>query len=249
MSEDGRADSSPDLPAALRRLWGRSARGRRGPKPVLSVTAIVDAALVLADEEGLGAVSMPRVADALGCTSMALYRHIESKEELLSLLVDRVAADAVPISNRLGWRAGLREWVRVQLDGILRHPWVLDLSLASTPLGPGRARWLDQGFSVMRHLDLPNHEKGQILALLSQHVLAEARVQVELSRFAVNPYTDLATTIGLLAGPRDLPYLRAALSGPAEVPEEGLALDLILDGIDTRLRRRSRSSHGPRGGA
>ena len=135
----------------MRRLWGQqAAHGDADPGRCSTSTSIVDAALDIADAEGLAAVSMARVGDALGCTAMALYRHVGSKDELLTLLIDRVAADAPALPEDLGWREGLTAWTQVQIDGVLAHPWLLDVPLASTPLGPHRARWIDQGFGVMR---------------------------------------------------------------------------------------------------
>ena len=241
MSDDQSADTPPDVNETMRRLWGQQAERRRGPRPVLSVDGIVEAALDLADGEGIAAVSMARVGDALDCTAMALYRHIGSKEELLTLLVDRVAADAPALPEGLGWREGLAAWTRVQIDGVLAHPWLLDLPLASTPLGPHRTRWIDQGFGVMRRLDLPTGDKGQILSLLSQHVLAEARVQVEIRHLTTNPFADLAQIIDRLADAEELPHLFAAFAdGSGEDGDDAFGIELILDGIEALLRRRQR---------
>src|SRR6202020_324762 len=74
------------LPPGLDLLWGRRGQGKRGPRPGLSADMIVDAALRVADAEGLEAVSMARVAAELGFTTMSLYRHVASKEELLQLM-------------------------------------------------------------------------------------------------------------------------------------------------------------------
>src|SRR6201994_1909280 len=72
-----RAARRSDLPLApaLALLGGRRGRGRRGPRPALSVDEIVAAAIAVADAEGLEAVSMARVAADLGFTTMSLYRY------------------------------------------------------------------------------------------------------------------------------------------------------------------------------
>ena len=106
MDGDQASDARSEVDAAMRRLWGLEAKPRRGPKPALSVQVIVDAALELADTKGLAGVSMASVGAALGCSSMALYSHLASKDELITLLVDRVAADEPAILERLGWREG-----------------------------------------------------------------------------------------------------------------------------------------------
>src|SRR5687767_7327764 len=105
------------------RLWGKSPPGRRGPKPALSVAQIVEAAYVIADEQGLAAVSMARVAEALGCSPMALYRHVKNKDELLILLADRLCAELLAPSRDLGLRDGLAAWMRAQVDLSVSRPW------------------------------------------------------------------------------------------------------------------------------
>src|SRR6202035_474722 len=116
---------SPPLPPGLDLLWGRRGRGQRGPKPGLSIDAIVAAAIRLADAEGLEAVSMARVAEQLGFTTMSLYRHVSSKEELLQLMWNGSAqgAEELVITGD-DWRARLRVWGMVQREMMDRHPWI-----------------------------------------------------------------------------------------------------------------------------
>ena len=99
------------LPPGLDLLWGRRESGRRGPKPLLSIDAIVTAAVRLADAEGLEAVSMARVAKELGFTTMSLYRYVTNKDELLQLMWNasvQGAEDLVLAGST--WRERLREW-------------------------------------------------------------------------------------------------------------------------------------------
>src|ERR1044071_8495408 len=81
-------DSGPVLPSAIESAWGLRERPPKGPRPGMSVPAIVDAAVRVADADGLAAVSMSRVAKELGAATMALYRYVGSKDELLMLMVD-----------------------------------------------------------------------------------------------------------------------------------------------------------------
>ena len=102
---------TPGLPAEVAAAWGVRERSHKGPKPALSLARIVDAAVLIADTEGLDAVSMGRVAAELGAAPMSLYRHVSAKEELLRLMVD-AAWDDSPGSLLSGenWRAGLSRW-------------------------------------------------------------------------------------------------------------------------------------------
>lgn len=228
----------PPGESALQRLWGQQPRRRRGPKPALSVDRIVEAAFELAETEGIGAVSMARVAESLGYSPMALYRHVASKDELLTLLTDRGADLLEDLPPGLGWREGLDLWTRRQIEMALAHPWYLDLPVATVPPGPRRVRWIDQALGVMTELDLPFDEKLAIVGLLAQHVLGEARVQIETRRAAVehvrrstdvgpetpddeldagalaraNPFHDFEIVLSRLATPEQFPHLFAALA-------------------------------------
>ena len=90
---------SGDVSRSLELLWGLGERPSRGPKPGLTLDRIVTAAVAVADAEGLGALSMRRVATDLGVGTMSLYRYVPGKAELLDLMLDKVAefdADAHP---------------------------------------------------------------------------------------------------------------------------------------------------------
>lgn len=240
-------DAAPtdELPAVVQRLWGAETPRRRGPKPALSTAQVVAAAMSLADAEGLAAVSMARIAEAVGYTPMALYRHVSGKEELLALMADAVSEALPELPADAGWRAGLEAWTRAQIDWIIARPWILDLPLSAAPPGPNRVRGLDFAFGALHSLDLPADEKLAIAGLLAQHVLGEARVQIETRRgaaqtvrreaglpdstpeaeldpaaiAAANPYADFEAVLTRLADPKTFPHLFEAFAtwpGPAE---------------------------------
>jgi AcrR family transcriptional regulator len=108
-----------------------------GPKPGLSLDMIVDAAIAVADERGMGALSMRAVGERLGRTAMALYTYLPGKGELVDLMYDRVFAE-LPTDYDLGagWRAAVTSWADDVWAFYLRHPWVLQVSQARPVLGP-----------------------------------------------------------------------------------------------------------------
>ncbi|WP_129789456.1 TetR/AcrR family transcriptional regulator [Promicromonospora panici] len=250
-----------ELPAAVQRLWGAVAPRRRGPKPALSAARIVQAALELADAEGLAAVSMARIAEAVGYTPMALYRHVAGKEELLILMSDAVAADLPVLPAEGGWRAGLEAWTRAQIELGISRPWMLELPLSAAPPGPNRVRWLDQAFGVLRSIELPPDEKLAVVGLLAQHVLGEARVHIESRRAAVqqvrreagltdatpeseldpaainaaNPYADFETVLARYADPTTYPNLFESFATWPENPTTAPSDDDIAFGISIVL--------------
>src|ERR1700735_833117 len=116
-SESMRSEEAPALPPGFDLLWGRRRGGTRGPKPGLSIDAIVEAAVAVADADGLDAVSMARVAHALGFTTMSLYRHVSSKDELLQLMwnASTLGAEKLVLEGD-GWRPRLRMWALIQRE-------------------------------------------------------------------------------------------------------------------------------------
>jgi AcrR family transcriptional regulator len=128
-----------DPARSLALLWRTPApAGRRGPKPGLDLDRIVTAAVTLADAEGLAALSMRRVAGALGVAPMTLYTHVPGKGELVDLMVDGVLGELYPDGPVAGdWRARLTAVARANWDLYARHPWLSQLGTGRPPLGPG----------------------------------------------------------------------------------------------------------------
>lgn len=229
------------------RLWGKPPAGRRGPKPALSLAQIVEAAYVIADEHGLAAVSMARVAEEVGCSPMALYRHVKNKDELLILLSDRLCADLPAPSPDLGWREGLAAWMRAQVDLVLSKPWLLDLPLAATLPGPNRLAWIDLGFYYLREVALPAEEKLAIVGIVAQYAVGEARIEVEAARSKEeNPYASFEQMLVTYADPERFPNLMGSMATwrPADPGEElesddpsAFGQGLLMAGIAAHIER------------
>ncbi len=84
--------------------------------------AVVTTAMRIADEEGLAAVTMQRVADGLGVTPMALYRHVSNKKDLLDALVRLLLHDIPDPPERMAWRERLRWLAEAIRSSALEHP-------------------------------------------------------------------------------------------------------------------------------
>lgn len=120
-------------------LWREGTTGTRGPKPGLSVDRVVDTAISLADGEGIAAVTVRRVAQALGVAPMSLYTYVPGKAELVDLMLDRVYAQ---LPRRRPDSAGWRDRVTAVADDnremFERHPWLASVSTTRPALGPGQ---------------------------------------------------------------------------------------------------------------
>ena len=227
-------------------------RGRGRPAE-LSAELIVDAATELADDGGLGAVSMSTVAKRLGCSPMALYRHVDSKESLLTAMVDRVFGDP-PDSGDGDWREGLRLWVGALMDNYREHDWVLDVPVTGPPAEPNALAWMDRALAVLDGQPLAPLEKLSTLMVLSGYV----RNEVSLARALDRARTESGIT-GEQEGARfeqaldavrgRLPHIDAlvaeglfAMPSNADTDEDSFMVDFglerILDGIGALIAAR-----------
>jgi AcrR family transcriptional regulator len=170
-------DDPRPLPPGLDLLWGRRSRGHRGPRPGLSVSAIVDAAIAIADAQGLAAVSMSRVAKELGFTPMSLYRHVASKEELLQLMWNASAqgAESLELSGE-GWRERLRGWALIQWEMLGRHPWITQMPMAAPPMAPNSLTFVERGLQALDDTGLSDADKLRVIGVISTYTLSEARM-------------------------------------------------------------------------
>jgi len=166
--------NSPDQPPT----------GRGGPKPALSVDAIVDAAVAVADAAGMTALSMRAVGGRLGRTAMAIYTHVPSKAELVDLMYDHVHAE-IPsrYETAAGWRAATESWAADMWAFYRRHPWVAEVSQARPVLGPYEYTVLDTLIGVLRSTGLPALVLRRVVGALLHLVRGLARTAVE-SRLA-----------------------------------------------------------------
>jgi AcrR family transcriptional regulator len=179
------SEDPPALPPGLDLLWGRRGRGSRGPKPGLTIEAIVGAAIDLADREGLAAVSMARLAKVLGFTTMSLYRYITNKEELLQLMWNASATGAEDFAiEGEGWRERLTSWAMVQREMLDRHPWITQMPMAAPPMGPNSLTFLERGLESLDGTGLDEGDKLRVIGLLSSYTLSEARMAHDALRSA-----------------------------------------------------------------
>lgn len=224
-------------------LWGERAQPTRGPKPALSLERIADAAIAVADSEGLPAVSMQRVAAELGKTKMSLYRYLPGKAELVALMVER-AIGAPPTLRAHAWRAALTEWSEQLFAAYLRHPWSVDATIRRRPLGPHELGWMecalaalgsDSGFTGAERLDAVAVLAGHARMLAQQ---AAARLDEDAMYSAMGAVLTLHS--------ERFPQLTAAMR---ETTVEGgrnqaftFGLERILDGLAALIDRRARRS-------
>lgn len=140
----------------------------------ISRPAVLTAALAVADERGLDALTMQAVAARLGVTAMALYRHVRDKDDLLDGLVEALLTEFPPPDPGLPWRERLAETARAIRASAARHPAVFPL-LLRRPAGTEQARRVRDGvLDALREAGLNDERAARAERLISTAVLGYA---------------------------------------------------------------------------
>jgi AcrR family transcriptional regulator len=227
------------IPPGIELAWGRRDVGRRGPKRGLTLQRIVAAGIGVALTDGLGALSMARIASELGVGTMSLYRYVAAKDELLELMVDAALGTPPPASPGEDWRAGLRRWAEGVRDAYRRHPWSLRVPISAPPLAPNNVAWLDNALTALAPTALSEQEKLSSVLLVSGFVRNVEVLTADLRAGAAGEQVmpGYGTLLQRLISPEDLPALhRAIASGVLDDDDDievefEFGLERILDGI------------------
>ena len=257
MSRKSSQAADHDQARSLALLWGSHTRaGRSG----LTLAAIIEAAVAIADSEGLDAGSMRRVAERLNVGAMSLYTHVPGKGELTDLMFDTVARELYsdvdePSRQPGGWRGALRFIARRNWELYSRHPWVLSLSNARPVMGPHVSRNYEAELRPLEGIGLTDIEMDDTLALVLSHVGSVARTRLQQrSAQEESGQSDLEWWVATA------PLLEAVMTGQqfpvasrvgqaagmahqaVTNPEHALAfgLERILDGIEVLISQRER---------
>lgn len=236
------------LPRYLQLLWGREPEGRRGPKPGRSIEEIGAAANAIADRQGLGAVSMKCVAEAVGFTTMSLYRYVDSKEELQAVMLDVAYGPPALDFSGLDWRARISLWVKQIADQRLAHPWTVELTQVAPPLTPNALAWMEAGLEAFA--DTPLSSQQRLSAMLAIDVWSQNHVRQSNQMGLVgqpepdSPQANYLTIMGQLIDPEHFPNLSGAAPEALDDEDEDFyaeefdrGLRLFLDGIDAMIAR------------
>ena len=184
MPSDSTGTGHPSHTLAL--LWGEPTRTTRRKGPTRSVDAgqIVDAALRLADDQGLAAVTIRAVAERVGVSAMSVYTYVPGKPELLDLMVDATYARmAHPVWEGAGWRKRLTLVAESNRDLLDAHPWLTEVAaLSRPPLGPGLMAKYENELAAFDDTGLSDEDTDAALTYLLGFVQAHCRAAHDAAR-------------------------------------------------------------------
>jgi AcrR family transcriptional regulator len=178
-----------DPTLSMQLLWGTREAPTRGPKRGLDLARIVSAAIEVADTQGLGSLSMRKVAEHLGVGTMSLYRYVPGKAELLDLMldtaygemlrIDAAAAEATPAGSN--WRADLSRVAHRYQRMYLSHPWMLQVAVSRPPLGPRVLDAYDRDLRAVEGSGLDDHEMDAAVSLVEGLARITARGAADIA--------------------------------------------------------------------
>jgi AcrR family transcriptional regulator len=184
--------SAGDPARTLALLWrDPDAVPRRGPSRRVDLDAVVAAAVALADERGLDAVTMRAVAQATGVAPMTLYTYVPGKAELLDLMLDSTYG-AMPRTGTHGrpWRERVAAVADENLALHLGHPWTVEVSTLRPPLGPGAIGKYEHELAAFDGLGLTDPEMDDCLTYLLGFVHTAARATLDADAAREDSATD-----------------------------------------------------------
>ncbi|MDT0167273.1 TetR/AcrR family transcriptional regulator [Actinotalea sp. AC32] len=213
---------------------------RPRPRTPLTRERVIAAAVAVADDHGVAAVSMRKVAERLGVEAMSLYHHVHDKDAVVAGILDAVFAEIDLPEPGADWHPAMRLRAISTRDVLARHSWALGLVESRRSPGPATLRHHDATLGTLLSTGFPPDDAVHAVSLLDSYVygfvLQQLQLPVGSTQEAGRAAADLLTGL-----PDDLPHLRtvAASRATGEHPtaddEFLFGLDVVLDALDRSL--------------
>jgi AcrR family transcriptional regulator len=230
-------------------LWESEARPSRGPKRALTSGDVVQAAIGLADREGLAALTMQAVAQEVGFTAMALYRYFPSKEALIDAIVDAAMGTPPRRTGAKGdWRKEVSRWAHAKRAMLIARPWLAELPFVAAPHGPNFLSWLEGAVDALSGTGLGANDVFDMLHVLDGYVRGGSDTSISLAKARARGMTDeewgasVAVDLARAIGDPRFPVLSALLTEQGQVRSAALTagdglMDALDEGFDLGLQR------------
>ena len=176
---DEQWSGTPEGQAVLRLLWDPPGPPARGPRPKVTLSAIVEAGIAVVRSDGLEALSMRKVAAKVGVGVMSLYTYVPGRSELVELMIDHVFAEVERVDRSLGWRKQLSFIAEQQAALFQRHPWILATTVWRMPMGPNVLDAEEDLYRALRVAGLTPVQIQGVRNLIAWHLQGVARTSLQ----------------------------------------------------------------------
>jgi AcrR family transcriptional regulator len=199
---------------------------------------VLQAALRLADAEGIEALSMRRLGQELGVEAMSLYNHVANKDDIRAGIVALVLEEVEVPSDAADWKAAIRQTALSAHDAFVRHRWACSLMMRVDRPIPARLQWMNSVLRILREASFSPDLTHHAYHALDSHITGFTLWQVSLPFETRAELVDLASDFLREFPADDYPYVlehieqHLAESGADERSAFEFGLDLILDGLE-----------------
>ncbi len=207
----------------------------------LSRERVLRAALEIADGKGLSALSMRKVATALGVEAMSLYHHVASKADMLDGIVDLVAGEIEVPAIGGDWKDAMRKRATSAHRVLLQHPWAPLLMVSRVNVGPSMLRYVDATIGCLRGAGFSFELVDRGWNAIDSHVYG---FTLQKLNFPIEPeaYATAAESFLPMIPADTFPHLRELSEKVVDGSHAGIqdfdfGLELILDGLERALER------------
>ncbi len=213
-------------------------------KAPLNLERTSQVALVIADDEGMDAVTMRRLARELGVEAASLYHHVNGKSQILDALVDLVAAEIeapVPSAN---WRTAITQRAHNTRAGLRRHPSAVSLMASRTSPGPATLGLLETGIRCFREGGFSVRQAAHAISVVDSYVHGFVLQEVNLPFRDESELAALTGAIMETFPASEFPYLfeltvqHVLQPGYDYGKEFDTGLEVVLDGVAALLIER-----------
>ncbi|MEO0445915.1 MAG: TetR/AcrR family transcriptional regulator C-terminal domain-containing protein [Verrucomicrobiota bacterium] len=213
-------------------------RRRKRLQP-LTRDEVLQAAVTLADAEGIDALSMRSLAAAVQVEAMSLYNHVENKDDVLDGMVDRVAAQIALPSPGGPWKVEMQQRAISAHEVLMRHPWATQLIVSRPNVGPAMLRYVDATIGCFRAAGFSYPMADYAWNAIDSHVYGFTLQKLNFP-FAPDEYTDAARENLHLIPADAFPHLHGMAREVIEGHHDGqhtfeFGLHLLLDGLEKLL--------------
>ena len=218
----------------------RKTAKRTEPRIPLSRDRVLSAAIALADEGGIEALSMRKLAQELGVEAMSLYNHVANKDDVLDGIVEAVASEMAASSDEGDdWKKAIRKSAISAYETLLRHPWAHSLWMRQKP-GSSRLGHGDSTLGTLRGAGFSKDLTYHAYHILESYVLGYTQQVLNFRALDTRVYEDIAASFVRGDFADEFPHFTEHVLQHTEPHHDDesafeLGLDLILDGLE-RLR-------------
>lgn len=235
-------------PKARAVIWAREPKSSRGPQPAFTLDRIARTAIAIADADGLDALTMRSLAKELGTGAMSLYRYVDSKEDVITLMVDASLAE-IELVRHDDWRSGLEWYANTLRSHGRKHPWLPMLPNIGPFFGPHGIGFTEHVLGIVDGLGLTIDEMMSTIGIVWAYALESVRQEIAQKEWMDRAGLTIEESMHLHG-----PYIMSLMETgryplfnkvineaqqPHMSPDESFAygLDRVLHGIEAGLPR------------